>query len=101
VPCPLSETRRLAARRSLEALAGVPGVAHVARQAESQEMQWLTENSHDLEMYRGEWLLIRGQELIAHSPNFGEIKAVIRERNIVSPFVYYVPTVEEANFVSI
>ena len=45
--------------------------------------------------------MIRGQQLVAHSGNFGDIKATIDERNIQSPFVYYVPTVEEGNFISI
>jgi len=97
----VSETRRLTAKNKLRMLPRVPVQTQVLQPAESDEMRWLTENSRYLERYRGEWLLIRGQQLVAHSGNFGDIKATIDERNIQSPFVYYVPTVEEGNFISI
>jgi hypothetical protein len=97
----VSETRRLASRSNLKVLPRVLEGSEVLPLAESGEMTWLTENSRYLERYRGEWLLIEGQHLVAHGANFGDIRAAIRERNIQSPFVYYVPTVQEGNFVSI
>jgi transcriptional regulator with XRE-family HTH domain len=67
---------------------------------ESAEMAWLITNRDELEGFRGQWLLIAGEELIAHSPDFREIRKAIAERGIQSPFVYYVPTPEEANFIA-
>ncbi len=67
---------------------------------QSIEMRWLVENSGALEAHRGEWLLIVGTELVAHSRNFGDIQAGITARGIESPFVYYVPTEEESNFIA-
>ena len=69
--------------------------------SESIEMNWLVEHSAELEQYKGEWLLIHGRDLINHSRDFTLIRATIGEREIRSPFVYYVPTDEESNFASI
>jgi hypothetical protein len=66
---------------------------------ESVEMAWLNEKSRELEQFRGEWLLIHGDRLIAHSVEFGEIKTAIRRLSIRSPFVYYVPLDAEVDFV--
>lgn len=88
--------------------AGVPfaRVAHAATapavtQESSPEMQWLTENSRMLERYGGEWLLIVARELVVHSPDFEAIRTAVAEQNLRSPFVYYVPRRDEADFISI
>ena len=80
-----------------------PNVDHIPplETYESAEIRWLRENSSILRDYQGEWLLISGDTLIAHSSDFRTIRTAITERGIVSPFVYYVPTEEEANFVLI
>lgn len=67
----------------------------------SPEVDWLRANSQALRNYRGEWLLILGNELISRSADFRAIRAAITERRIQSPFVYYVPTEEESNFLLI
>ena len=64
-------------------------------------MAWLEENARELGQHQGEWLLIQGPELIAHSRDFAVLRVAIRERQIGSPFVYYVPTDEESNAVTI
>jgi hypothetical protein len=63
-------------------------------------MGWLVENRAALEAYRGEWLLISGRLLVAHSGDFAEIRQAIANRGIRSPFVYYVPGEEESNFIA-
>jgi|SRR6266446_990401 len=65
---------------------------------ESSEAQWLREHSRALGNYRGEWLLIREGELLAHDQDFAAIRSAIHEHGILSPFVYYVPLEEESNF---
>jgi hypothetical protein len=67
---------------------------------ESPEIGWLVENRTALETYRGEWLLIFGRLLVAHSTDFAEIRQAIANRGIRSPFVYYVPAEEESNFIA-
>lgn len=79
-----------------------PVVASIsADSAESSEMDWLEENALELGRHSGEWLLIRGRELLVHSRDFADLRAAIHERQISSPFVYYVPTDEETNSVTI
>jgi hypothetical protein len=65
--------------------------------AVTSEMKWLVENSSELERYRGEWLLLLGDALLAHDRDFSAIERAIAARDIDSPFVHYVP--EELNFV--
>ncbi len=79
-----------------------PGVANaVAASAESTEMAWLVRNAEELSQYKGEWLLIQGEQLLVHSHDFAALRAAVRERQIDSPFVYYVPTDDESNSVTI
>lgn len=68
---------------------------------ESKEMRWLAKNSRAFESYRGEWLLILGDTLLAHTRDFRVLQHEIVARNITSPFIYYVPTEEESNFIAI
>jgi hypothetical protein len=65
----------------------------------SIEMEWLTTNAKELSEFKGEWLLIEGRELIAHSKDFNEIRQAVEARGITAPFLYYVSTSEEANFI--
>jgi ribosomal protein L37E len=78
-----------------------PATPIPAERVESSELDWLEENAQELGRYPGEWLLIQGRRLLLHSRDFAELRAVIREHRIESPFVYYVPTDEEANFIAI
>jgi hypothetical protein len=43
----------------------------------------------------------QGTQLVVHSRNFAAVRDAIRERQIRSPFVYYVPTDDESNSVKI
>lgn len=65
----------------------------------SAEMEWLTSHTEELSGFRGEWLLIMGRELIAHSKDFKEIHNAVEAHGITAPFLYYVSTPEEANFI--
>jgi Family of unknown function (DUF5678) len=73
--------------------------AQSSDQTESAEMAWLTDNGRQLEQFKGEWLLIEGDRLVAHDPQFREIKETIRRLSIRSPFVYYVPFDADVDFV--
>jgi hypothetical protein len=63
------------------------------------ELNWLRKHSAETAEYVGQWLLISGDTLVAHSQNFAEIKNAIATEKISSPFVYYVPTEAESSFV--
>jgi hypothetical protein len=79
----------------------LPIANEVVANAESVEMAWLVENAQELGQYKGEWLLIKGQRLLSHSSDFKDVRTAVRERDIRSPFVYYVPTDDESNSVTI
>jgi len=68
---------------------------------ESPEMGWLVRNAAELSGHKGEWLLIQGMRLIIHSRDFAAVRQEIRARQIRSPFVYYVPTDDESNSITI
>ena len=68
---------------------------------ESPELSWLEENALELGPHQGECLLIRGRAWLVHSRKFAEVRAMIQQRKNDSPFVYYVPTDEESNSVTI
>jgi hypothetical protein len=67
----------------------------------SQEFRYLVEHCAELEQYRGEWLLLEGYGLAAHSPDFASIKAVIAQRGIRSPFIHYVPLEDESVYINV
>ena len=64
----------------------------------TQNIEWLGQQANELSMYRGQWLLIQNNEVIAASTNIEDIRQVIIQRDIASPFVYYVPRVDEGDF---
>ena len=68
---------------------------------EPREIDWLEENAGELAQYQGEWLLIQGRRLLVHSADFAVVRAAVGEHQIRSPFVYYVPTDEESNSITI
>lgn len=78
-----------------------PAVIVAITAPESAEMRWLVRNAQELGQHKGEWLLIQGTQLLVHSRDFAAVRAAIRERQIPSPFVYYVPTDDESNSVTI
>ena len=66
--------------------------------SESMEMRWLRGHQVEIGALKGEWLLIAGDQLLAHNRDFREIRAAIAQNNVVSPFTYYVPTEQESYF---
>jgi hypothetical protein len=67
----------------------------------NQEFRYLVEHCSELEQYRGEWLLLDGYGLAAHSSDFAAIKALIAQRGIRSPFIHYVPLEDESVYINV
>lgn len=72
--------------------------AQAPERPETSELRWLREHQQDIARWSGQWLLIAGDQLLARSANFGEIKAAIARNDLRSPFTYYVPTEDESPF---
>jgi len=98
-----TDIQSLHSSRSTSSLAAriVRAEAEVVRPKESANMDWLVRNAEELGQYKGEWLLISEQRLAVHDRNFAAIRDTIARNQIVSPLVYYVPTDEESNSVTI
>jgi hypothetical protein len=65
----------------------------------SVEMEWLTTHAEELSQYPGEWLLLSGRGLVGHSRDIAEIRRLVALHGLRKPFLHYVPTAEEANFI--
>jgi hypothetical protein len=56
------------------------------------ELAWLSDHAAEVEReYRGEWLLVNGAHLLAHSSNIDDIQQRIADLHLQFPFVYFVP----------
>jgi hypothetical protein len=97
--CVQAPTKLAGASQAMRA--DTPAVVAAKATPESQEMSWLVRNAQELGQYKGEWLLIQGMQLLVHSRDFATVRVAIREKQIRAPFVYYVPTDDESNSVTI
>ena len=55
-----------------------------------RELEWILASRAQLRQYAGEWIVVEGQELIAHGRKPEELVREARRRGIRVPFVYRV-----------
>ena len=67
----------------------------------SQEIDTLEQRVDEFSEFAGEWLLLKGNQLLAHSRDYQEINAEIQKRQLKDCFVHYVPTSAERDFILI
>ena len=67
----------------------------------SKEFETLEKRFQEFSAFAGEWLLLKGDRLLAHSRDYGDIKAEIKKRRLKDCFVHYVPTPTERDFILI
>ena len=65
----------------------------------SLELDTLEERFEEFSALSGEWLLLQGDQLLAHSSDFREINLEIQKRGLTDCLVHYVPTSAERNFI--
>jgi hypothetical protein len=58
------------------------------------ELKWLMENGWVLERHRGEYIALKGNQLIAHG-TLGEVLAESKRQGIDQPFTQYIPQTEK------
>ena len=58
------------------------------------ELKWLMENGWVLQKHRGEYIALKGNELIAHG-TLGDVLAESKRRGIEHPFTQYIPKTEK------
>jgi hypothetical protein len=97
---------RPSVRSTLEQIGWLPRLSGTEKKtiASSERVQagsgldWVEQNCKYLERFAGEWLLVVGEELVAHSTRPAEIVQIVKERRPVGAFIHYVPRLEEAAF---
>ena len=65
----------------------------------SKELDTLEERFEEFSAFSGEWLLLQGDQLLAHYLDYRDINAEIQKRGLKDCFVHYVPTPAERNFI--
>ena len=70
------------------------GTTHSA----SEEIETLEQRCDEFSKFAGEWLLLKGNQLLAHSRDFKDINAEIQKRHLKDCFLHYVPTSVERDF---
>jgi len=86
------ETSQSAAKQRSEP-EGVSLAETVDLDSVDPELEWLTKNDWVLEKYRGEYLALKGSELIAHG-TLAEVLAESERRGIHDPYTQYLPKTE-------
>lgn len=71
------------------------------RRPSSKELDTLHNRFEEFSSLAGEWLLLEGDQLLAHSRDYREIAAEIKKRNLKDCLVHYVPTPTECDFILI
>ncbi len=56
----------------------------------SRELAWRRAHEHELLALAGEWVIVEGEELIAHGHDPGRLVAEARARGIQVPYVFFV-----------
>jgi len=67
----------------------------------STELTTLDKRFEEFSVFSGEWLLLKGNQLLAHSRDYAAIQAEINKRGLEDCFVHYVPTPAEREFIMI
>lgn len=62
----------------------------------TEEFQWLAENSS---MYQGEWVALRGKQLLAHSMNYDEVSRTAKALGEVDVMYLFIEDEESEDFV--
>lgn len=63
------------------------------------EVAWIASHAEELSDFRGQWLVVEGQRLIAHSFDFLEVVRDARSHGIEIPYVTKLPAEEERPFI--
>ena len=96
---PRKATQRFAEKSKLRATAIGGRRKRAVTLGMSAEMSSLEENAERFARYAGQWLLLAGGKLIAHSEDYLVIAGEIARRSLKDGLVYYMPKPEESNFV--
>ncbi len=64
----------------------------VPKISRERELDWMNCHRKEIESnYKGQWIVIDGDRLVAASADIKELKSKIKASGVVIPFVVYVP----------
>jgi hypothetical protein len=64
----------------------------------SIELDTLEKHFDEFSVFAGEWLLVKGEQLLAHARDYREIMDEIQKLGLTDCLVHYVPAVAERDF---
>ena len=67
----------------------------VASSFRNRELEWRRTHPEILKSFENEWVVLEGEEIIAHGPNPIEVVAKARAEGIKTPYVFYVESFSE------
>ena len=80
--------------REVEVMARVPenanAHAHGRLTGRSRELAWREANRDDLQAFAGEWVVLEGEQIIAHGLDPPELVADARRSGVLVPYVFFV-----------
>ncbi|MBI4515293.1 MAG: hypothetical protein HY699_05685 [Deltaproteobacteria bacterium] len=56
----------------------------------SRELQWRRTHAHVLRALAGQWVVVEGEELVAHGPNAVRVVAESRQKGVETPYLFFV-----------
>ncbi|HEX4951333.1 MAG TPA: DUF5678 domain-containing protein [Blastocatellia bacterium] len=64
----------------------------------SQEYQWVAENK---QQYAGQWVALKGKQLMAHSPKFKEVSAQLKQQGITDALMLHIEAADALPYAGI
>jgi hypothetical protein len=61
----------------------------------NRELEWRRTHPEILQSFENEWVVLEGEEIIAHGPNPMEVVTKARAEGIKTPYVFYVESFSE------
>ena len=67
----------------------------------SVESDWLSQNQRALRQYAGEWIVLEGQEIVAHDTRYVTARRAALHLGITTPFIFLVSSETDETFMGI
>lgn len=65
------------------------------------EVDWIRKNTQISQEYRGKWIVVENNELIASDKDYSKARAIAKQRGIKRPFIVFVPSTPSSGFMGI
>ncbi len=70
-------------------------MGEMASSFRNRELEWRRTHPEILKSFKNEWVVLEGEEIIAHGPNPIDVVATARAEGIKAPYVFYVESSSE------